>query len=317
MRAVPTSEYYDLHQLADGVFAAVARVNSPAFSNAGIIDTGDHTLIFDTFNTYQAALDLRQAALSLTGRPGDFVIVSHAHSDHWMGNQVFVDHAEIIATHQVNTSMIAEADQTRALKHRPDEYGTYCEDTEVRLAETHDPRWRAHLTWTIEILRHQLRNLKSVVPVTASQTFDGRVVFHGSKRTADLYTPGPGHTQSDAVLQLPDDGIAFIGDLGFFQTHPYLGDSLPEKWVLTLDLMADSYIETFVPGHGPVGTKSDLLALRDYIIALEKSAADVAASGGTKDDAASQREPEISKGWSGFGRLEGAMRYLFQMKNGD
>jgi len=314
MMPVPTSEYYDLHQLADGVFAAVARVNSPAFSNAGIIETGDHTLIFDTFNTYKAALDLRQAALRLTGRPGDFVIVSHAHNDHWMGNQVFADHAEIIATHQANAVMIDEADQTRDLKHCPEDFESYCEDTEVRLAETPDPHLRAHLTWTVEILRHQVQNLESVVPVTASQTFDGRVVFHGSKRTAELFTPGPGHTQSDAVLQLPNDGIAFIGDLGFFQTYPYLGDCLPVKWAANLELMADSQTETFVPGHGPIGTRRDLLALRDYILALDKLAAGAVESGGTEDQAASQSPPEFSKTWAGFGRFEGAMRFLYQLK---
>jgi glyoxylase-like metal-dependent hydrolase (beta-lactamase superfamily II) len=314
MPPVPTSKYYDLHQLAGGVFAAVARVNSPVFSNAGIIDTGDHTLIFDTFNTHHAALDLRQAALSLTGRPGDFVIVSHAHSDHWMGNQVFTDHAEIIATHQANAVMLGEADQTRDLKHHPEKYEANCENTEVRLAEAQDPRLRAHLDWTIVIVRHQLQNLQSVKPATASQTYDGKVVFHGSKRTAELYTPGPGHTQSDAVLQLPDDRIAFIGDLGFFQTHPYLGDSLPAKWVATLELMADSQLETFVPGHGPVGTRGDLLALRAYILALDELASGIARSGGTEDIAASQPPPEFSKGWAGFGRFDGAMRFLFQQR---
>ena len=78
--------------------------------------------------------------------------------------------------------------------------------------------------------------------------------------------------------------------------------------------MADSQIETFVPGHGPIGTWRDLLALRDYILALDKLAAGVAESGGTEDQAASQSPPEFSETWAGFGCFEGAMRFLYQLK---
>ena len=36
----PTSEYFDLHQLAGKVFAAIATPQGAAYSNAGIIDLG-------------------------------------------------------------------------------------------------------------------------------------------------------------------------------------------------------------------------------------------------------------------------------------
>jgi len=37
---LPTSEYFDLHQLAEGVYAAIAIEGGAAFSNAGIVDLG-------------------------------------------------------------------------------------------------------------------------------------------------------------------------------------------------------------------------------------------------------------------------------------
>jgi hypothetical protein len=43
------SDHFRLYQLADGVFAAIALNGGAAISNAGIIDLGDRTLIFDTF----------------------------------------------------------------------------------------------------------------------------------------------------------------------------------------------------------------------------------------------------------------------------
>jgi len=58
-------------------------------SNAGIIDLGNSTLIFDTFNTQQAAEDLKVAAEELTGHSVQYVVNSHWHGDHVRGNQAF------------------------------------------------------------------------------------------------------------------------------------------------------------------------------------------------------------------------------------
>jgi hypothetical protein len=66
---LPRSEHFELQELAAGVYAAIATPDGAAYSNAGIVDLGDQTLIFDTFDTVLAAQDLRTAAKSLTGRP--------------------------------------------------------------------------------------------------------------------------------------------------------------------------------------------------------------------------------------------------------
>jgi len=75
--------------LADGVYAALHVEGGYAIGNAGIIDLGDRTLIFDTCLNPRAAKDLQMAAKTLTGRPVDSVINSHWHHDHTWGNQIF------------------------------------------------------------------------------------------------------------------------------------------------------------------------------------------------------------------------------------
>jgi cyclase len=316
IRQLPPSDYFDLHQLANGVFAAVGKVGSPAFSNAGIVDTGDQTLIFDTFNTPHAAADLRDAAEILTGRRGDIVVISHAHDDHWMGNQVFAGQAAILATQKTRDAIVQAAEYINESKQNPEEFAAYLNDIEERLAGADDPRLRAHLSWTAAIVRHQYLNLGSVKPACPDLTFDGRIVFNGSMRQAVLYTPGAGHTESDAILALPADSVAFIGDLGFFRSHPYLGDSTPEKWIATLEALATGEIGTFVPGHGPVGTKEDLIALKNYIRALDKLAAEVVESGGSEKDAVRQPLPDFAENWAGFGRFERSMGFLYRLKLG-
>jgi glyoxylase-like metal-dependent hydrolase (beta-lactamase superfamily II) len=88
-RHLPTSKHFRLEQLLDGVYAAIGIPGSGSGSNAGIIDLGDRTLVFDTFLTPQAGDDLRAAAEHLTGRPVAAVINSHWHADHIHGNQAF------------------------------------------------------------------------------------------------------------------------------------------------------------------------------------------------------------------------------------
>src|SRR5690348_3454952 len=104
--SLPTSRHFQLEQLADGVYAAISIDGTGSMSNAGIVDLGDTTLIFDTFATPQAAQDLRSAAEQLTGHAIRYVINSHKHGDHVWGNQVFSQHGCIIATDTTRTDML-------------------------------------------------------------------------------------------------------------------------------------------------------------------------------------------------------------------
>lgn len=69
--SLPGSEHFRLERLTDGVYVAIASDTGAATCNAGIVDLGDRTLIFDTFLTPRAAKDLRAAAAQLTGREDD------------------------------------------------------------------------------------------------------------------------------------------------------------------------------------------------------------------------------------------------------
>src|SRR5512140_3349696 len=92
------SRHFALHQVADGVYAAIASNDGWAVANAGIIDAGDHTIVFDAFLTPGAAQDLRLCAEQLTGRTPDLVVNSHYHCDHTGGNQVFAPACHILAS---------------------------------------------------------------------------------------------------------------------------------------------------------------------------------------------------------------------------
>ena len=107
MPTPPASKHFKLEQLAPGVWAAIQNDNyGHAICNAGIIDLGDKTVVFDPFMTPEAARDLKKVAVELTGRDVTLVINSHYHNDHIRGNQVFVPQANIISTEWTRNKMV-------------------------------------------------------------------------------------------------------------------------------------------------------------------------------------------------------------------
>ncbi len=58
------SERFTLHQLADGVYAAIATELGAVFSNARLVDLGEQILVFDAFENPIAAEDLWVALLN-------------------------------------------------------------------------------------------------------------------------------------------------------------------------------------------------------------------------------------------------------------
>jgi glyoxylase-like metal-dependent hydrolase (beta-lactamase superfamily II) len=96
------------------------------------------------------------------------------------------------------------------------------------------------------------------------------------------------HTVSDAYLVLPDDGVVFLGDLGFFQSQPFMGDCSPKGWVDQLSELERLPFDILVPGHRPTGTRTDLALQRQYIFVLEAMVAESVERGGNAEQVLAQ-----------------------------
>ncbi len=311
-RKVWEYEHFTLHQLADGVYAAIATELGAAFSNAGLVDLGDQTLIFDAFENPQPAEDLLKVSIQLTGRTPTTVIISHWHPDHWGGLQVFADCA-ILATPATRKAMLPVAKEMRQEQRDPSGMEKELQATEARLTAETDPGQRQALKISVTRQRHNLQSLQSIQPTLPNQTFDGKIVFHGTIRSAELISTGKGHTESDCILHLPKERITFIGDLGFFQQQPFTPYGSPSEWITLLSNLANGKARVFIPGHGPLGRKSDLLLNGQYIQALEDMVQQVIQRGETITDALRQVLPPPFDTWQGLGRrFEANVRGSFQ-----
>src|SRR5262249_29022126 len=96
-----------------------------------------------------------------------------------------------------------------------------------------------------------------------------QLVLYGSRCTAKVLTHGGGHTASDAFLFLPEERVAFLGDLLFSRSHPSIWPSDYRSWIRILEPIEALEPRIGVPGQGPLGTAEDVVTLHDYLLDLE------------------------------------------------
>jgi len=180
--------------------------------------------------------------------------------------------------------MLDDAAYLAELRVNPAELFTQLRRFEERLEKETDPRWRETLERSLVRTRNSLFELPTLVPRLPDLSVDGDLVFYGSQLVAELSVRA-GHTDSDLILLLPAQKIAFIGDLGFFASQPLLVYGDPHLWRDQLEGLEDSPFETYVPGHGPLGGKADLVLQRQYMQTMENLIAGVVGLGGTLDEA--------------------------------
>ncbi len=322
MIELPNSLHFNYQQLAVGVYAAVHKWGGAAYSNCGIIDLGDETLVIDSGNNLLAGEDLRAAAERLTGRAAAKLVITHDHDDHWQGAQAFGLETTRIAQTVVAAELAEYAGEDWNLDQIRGEYEERLVQAETRLFDEKDSRWRLGLERTIIRVNYALQVLPQIQPITMDQSFEDRLDLSGARRRAEMVYLGSAHSTSDSVIYLPNDGIAFIGDLGFFSEQPFMFPSVCDldRWRKLLGELIESDYRQFVPGHGPVGGVSEIKALLDYFDVIEHLVGAVVARGGSLEDALQISLPEPYASWlmGGMGRFEVNIGYLYQrLKDAD
>jgi cyclase len=292
---LPESKHFHIEPLADGVYAVIASEQGYAISNAGIVDIGDKTIIFDTFISPNAAKDLMKAAVQLGSHGALCVVNSHYHNDHIRGNQVFSPSVDIVSTTWTREAIAQN--EPKEIQWEKENIPRGIIDAKSTLTAEKNPKPRRELAFLIVYYKAIIEShllLKTRLP---NITFEPpKLVIHGTQRTVELLSFA-GHTASDVVLYLPKEKIAFMSDLLFINIHPYLPSGFPESWKESLGTVEALGIETAVPGHGPVGRSPDLSVMTQYIQSLENIVANMVKSGRSIEEVSLQPVPSKFEDW--------------------
>jgi glyoxylase-like metal-dependent hydrolase (beta-lactamase superfamily II) len=244
-------------------------------SNAMFMVTDEGVLVVDTQQHPADARRLLGLIRKVSDKPIKWVVVTHAHGDHYLGNPVFKAEGATIVSQRDTRGMMSK----------------YYKD-EVQRRQDY-------------FKRHNLDRdeLQMVLP---DVTFDTRLVLHLGGRVAELIHLGPGQNPGDTLIHFPHARTLFLG--GPFSRQNWSNYSFTpsvENWVALLRRAAAFDVDTFIGGHGDVATREDVLEYAQMNEEFLKVVRAGIAEGKSRDELADTiRMPQYSH-YRNYHRLRG------------
>lgn len=190
------------------------------FVNSYLIETESSVLVVDT-NLLNADIEALRERISTIGKPVAGIFLTHAHPDHFNGVFALTRHDETIPVYA--TSAVAQTIREIADAKR------------AQWGPVYGDQWPARTAYpTVELADGQSVTCDDVT----------LVVRHIGAAES--------HADSYFVATSSAGRVAFIGDLAFHGTHPYVADGHSTRWMAALDTLATGLagVPALYPGHG-------------------------------------------------------------------
>lgn len=198
-------------RVAENVYVFTSDIYAKA--NAGAIVGPDWSVLIDTLAFPEESQGIRDFLENTLGSPVRYVINTHYHADHSLGNSWFPD--AIIVSHSLCRELIDRVGRS-----------------------------------SFKEAQRQNRDLQNVRIVLPDVVFDeGSLSIRVGKRTLQL-NHLPGHSPDGIGVTLIEDRVMFSGDV--MMPIPYLVDGDYDVMVATLKQIPRMKLENLVPGHGEV-----------------------------------------------------------------
>jgi cyclase len=244
-------------------------------SNSLFWVTDEGVLVVDTQQHPADARALLGLIRKVTDKPIKWVIVTHAHGDHFLGNAVFKAEGARIVSHG----------DTRLMMQR-----FYKDEVERRAAY------------------FKMNNLdpKELQLVLPEVTFRTHFTIHLGGKTAELMHFGPGQNPGDTLIHFPHARTLFLG--GPYSRRNWSNYSFTpsvEGWINVLRKSAAIDADIFLGGHGDVSTREDVLEYAqmhsEFLAAMKEGMA----KGLTRDELADTIRMEKYKHFRNYHRMRG------------
>jgi glyoxylase-like metal-dependent hydrolase (beta-lactamase superfamily II) len=265
-------------QVLYGSFDLPDAQNRGFRNNVVLVDTGAGVVVMDPGGS---AWTGEMIARRIAGRGDEIVAVfnSHAHGDHWLGN-------EGIRRHFPNAVIYAHPMM------------------KARVEGSEGATWLE----TINRLTEGRADGRVVVPPDHHVIEDGEVITIGDTRFR-VHFAGRAHTDHDIMIEVIDEGVLFTGDvvrnglLGIMEE-----DSSFAGNIAAIEAILEGDYRLYIPGHGRAGGKEILERYAAYLRALRRSVAELYHEG----LADFEMKPEVRKAvvdyadWAGLDMRIGA-----------
>ncbi|MBE0504690.1 MAG: hypothetical protein IBX46_11225 [Desulfuromonadales bacterium] len=93
---------------------------------------------------------------------------------------------------------------------------------------------------------------------------DGLTLKSSQAPALVLSSIGAAHTDGDTIVVVPEEKIAYVGDLLYVKSVGYMGDGHMRSWLQSLDFLSELDLKQIVPGYGPPVGRAEVNEFRRY-----------------------------------------------------
>ncbi len=133
-------------------------------------------------------------------------------------------------------------------------------------------------------------------------TFDRQLTIELGGKVVELQYVGRNHSDNSLVMHFPAERTVFAVDFIPVKSMPFrnLPDWYIPDWVDSLRAVEQMDFDILAPGHGPLGDRSDVTAMREYVEDLISAVAAAARAGRTLAEAQASITLPKYQGWSQY-----------------
>ena len=257
-------EKFEMVKVADGVYAAIRR-EPPGFaveSNSVLIICDHDAVVVDAQSNTASTKQVLAAFQKLTTKPVRYVINTHWHDDHIIGNQVYADAfpgVEFIAHANTRAYLPATGMANRKKWHEGglsqfiEQLRDLVKSNKNLRGEALNEEERASYLSDIALGEGYMTVPSGYQPVLPTITLEDRLTLYHGGRTIEIRYLGRGHTSGDIAVHLPEEHIVVAGDLVVWPVPLIGGDqSHVGDWGATLEGLRALGPKVIIPGHGPI-----------------------------------------------------------------
>jgi cyclase len=228
--------------------------NNGNMVNSCFVNMGTSYLVIDSGPTYLYAKQAYSKMKKINNLPISYVINTHNHDDHWLGNSYYAS---------IGVKIIGSS----AFK-----YESKVEIT--RMQKRISPEAFAKTT--------------QVFPTVFVE--DEMILTIDSKKVNLIGVNKKAHTKSDLLVYIASQKMVFVGDLVFNDRLPSIRDGNLNGWIEALDEVRSMNVDYIVGGHGEIVNRTSIDMTYNYIKTLKERVATLLEDGEDIGDAVNMVE---------------------------
>jgi cyclase len=252
-------------------------------SNAVFLVTNDGVLLIDTRTHPRYGKDLLDRIRKVTDKPIKWVVNSHFHGDHHMGNVVFKEQGATFIAHK-DTARIMEHVHPKEMARRVDNFKSRGLDPDA---------------------------VKLILP---DVTFAGEATIRLGGREIRLIDLGSGQQAGDTYVHFPHARVLFTPGAFGKRSMPNMAFTPSvDTWVKQLTQVAEMDVDRILPAHGDVATRADVKELAAMLADEYATVKQAVEKGVPVEEAVKTLTFPQYKDWRNYRRLDGEIRALYEL----